>query len=386
MVFKDKSIKDEHEKRAKDALQPESTSKRSKLTLPVTSSVSTTNDTFDTLPDEVVLDKIIPFIGKEYLGIGAVNKRLNNLFKSSDIPNETSYGGYASFEALVSEFEENYNRYTMEFYHREKIVGHIVTGIICYNRDDLVTYVEKKQDKYLSHVICCEAANRGDITVLRKMFDIVDEDSLQYIRQRRHLCYNAAFEGKIECLKFLRDHTDPDEWNGSDLCGPAAHGGKLECLKYLHELGCEMNEDTCELAAGGGSLECLQYMHKHGCPWIAMGSYYAAREGHLDCLKFLHETGCPLTDETCIGAAEDGRLECLQYLHEHGCPWTDEACSACVGSNNGGHLECLRYLHENGCPWTIEACEDAAAARNYDCLRYMRDNGLEWDHYARYID
>ena len=57
--------------------------------------------------------------------------------------------------------------------------------------------------------------------------------------------------------------------------------------------GCPWDEGTCCWAAYNGHLECLKYLHENGCPWDEGTCSWAASNGHLECLKYLHENGCP---------------------------------------------------------------------------------------------
>ena len=38
-------------------------------------------------------------------------------------------------------------------------------------------------------------------------------------------------------------------------------------FENTHEKGCPWDEGTCSKAAYNGQLECLKYLHENGCPW-----------------------------------------------------------------------------------------------------------------------
>eukprot|EP00594_Rhizosolenia_setigera_P014024 CAMPEP_0178961764 /NCGR_PEP_ID=MMETSP0789-20121207/13926_1 /TAXON_ID=3005 /ORGANISM="Rhizosolenia setigera, Strain CCMP 1694" /LENGTH=110 /DNA_ID=CAMNT_0020645711 /DNA_START=410 /DNA_END=738 /DNA_ORIENTATION=+ len=74
---------------------------------------TTAPSTLDACPDEILIN-IAEFTGAHscYLGYGAVNKRINQLFNtySTKLSKSSPYGGYAPFQEIVKECEKKLMR------------------------------------------------------------------------------------------------------------------------------------------------------------------------------------------------------------------------------------------------------------------------------------
>lgn len=311
------------------------------------------SNTLDGLPIEVLLD-IYGFVGKYcYTGFGAVNKQINHMFKTYNLPKESSYIAYTPLQDVIDKFEVEFDEYNTPQYYCEKIA----VGIVFYRRKDLFEWAMREENRdFLIFGMYSMAAYYGNTVYLERLFgdpkfDVWDK---HYLIDMSELCNMAAMGGQVECLKYLREKYNCS-WT-SEACDMAACYGKLNCLIYLHEIGCEWGVIAPAHAASGGYLECLIYLHKHGCEW---------------------------DKDACSGAAGGGHLDCLKYLHENGCEWNHWSY---IRAARRGRLECLKYLHENGCPWESIVCERAAEAGQLECLRYMRDQGLEWSRYEEFLE
>ena len=66
-------------------------------------------------------------------------------------------------------------------------------------------------------------------------------------------------------------------------------------MRYAHEKGCEWDNYVCYVAAENNKLECLKYLHENGCPWDDRTCSVAAEYNNIECLKYAHENGweCP---------------------------------------------------------------------------------------------
>jgi len=62
-------------------------------------------------------------------------------------------------------------------------------------------------------------------------------------------------------------------------CYNAAYGGYLEILKWARENNCPWNEYTCTCAASGGHLETLKWARENNCPW---NEFTCAYGGYLE--------------------------------------------------------------------------------------------------------
>ena len=139
-----------------------------------------------------------------------------------------------------------------------------------------------------------------------------------------------------------------------ETCAAAAAGGRLEVLKWAREHGCDWDEVTCACAARGGHLEVLKWAREHGCPWeedIENSGKdccaCAAAGGHLEVLKWLREQDSPWDAKTCSLAAGGGHLEVLKWAREHHCPWDHWTRQL---AEEEGHLELLQWAVEHGAP------------------------------------
>ena len=104
---------------------------------------------------------------------------------------------------------------------------------------------------------------------------------------------------------------------------------------------------TCANAAKNGHLEVLKWLRENGCPWDDWTCLYAAEYGHLEVLKWVRENGCPWDEDTCALAAWNGHLEVLKWARENGCPWNWLTCASAAQND---HLEVLKWARENRCP------------------------------------
>ena len=70
----------------------------------------------------------------------------------------------------------------------------------------------------------------------------------------------------------------------------AADQGNLEMVKYCVANKCPINEFACANAAKNGHLECLKYLREEvKAPWDSETAAWAAANGHLHILEYLVE-------------------------------------------------------------------------------------------------
>ncbi|CAL6395545.1 unnamed protein product [Bathycoccus prasinos] len=172
----------------------------------------------------------------------------------------------------------------------------------------------------------------------------------------RRFCLEVAETNKLELLKWAREEKKC-KW-GEGTITAAARQGNLEMVKYCVANECPIDEDACAFAAFNGHLECLKYLREEvKAPWDSHTATWAAENGHLHILEYLverkYEKFSTLAYEY---AAENGHLDCLKYLHETAkAPWDDDAIRYAHDYN---HTECLQYLLDNDCPlpegWSYE--------------------------------
>lgn len=311
------------------------------------------------LPDDIISDNIFNFVGKDsYVGFGAVNKRFNRLYKTHCQTKKSSFAGYAKLAAITKDLEKR----NISMKPREILMPdeceHIVTGIVSFRRMDLLDWVVRTKNHFLYRYLCLQAVEDGRLIFMKKIFEIMDKDSLLYFQENAFITASAVEKGDLECLKFL--HQKGCEWIYMTAI-LAVEKGHVKCLKYLHQNGCEMIDNLCQIAASHGTVDCLKYLRENmSIPCDIQVPNSAAKNGHLECLRYLRENGCECNVETCKFAAHYGQLNCLKYLHESGCEWNSDCCAAAVSG--------------------------AVRDRNLDCLRYMREEGLKWRFYRKYLN
>ena len=134
----------------------------------------------------------------------------------------------------------------------------------------------------------------------------------------RSFCREVAETNKLELLKWIREEKKC-EWD-QDTINAATRGvrGNLEMVKYCVAHKCPINEFACANAAENGQLECLKYLREEAkAPWESHTAAWAAQNGHLHILEYLVERKYDQYSEfACENAAKYGHLDCLKYLRE----------------------------------------------------------------------
>ena len=169
-----------------------------------------------------------------------------------------------------------------------------------------------------------------------------------YLKDETDFCWQVAKTNKLELLKWAREEKKC-EWNVGTI-NMAADQGNLEMVKYCVANKCPVNEFACANAAKNGHLECLKYLREEvKAPWGWLTAAWAAQNGHLHILEYLVERKFDqFKTYACTSAAMNGHLDCLKYLHETAkVPWN---CFAVQNAHEKNQTECVQYLLDNYCP------------------------------------
>jgi hypothetical protein len=164
----------------------------------------------------------------------------------------------------------------------------------------------------------------------------------------RFFCWRVAQTNKLELLKWAREEKKC-EWDESTIIA-AAKQGNMKMVKYCVAKKCPIGVMTCANAAENGHLECLKYLREEAkAPWAWRTAASAAQNGHLHILEYLVERKYDkFDDDACAYAARRGQLDCLKYLHETAkAPWNSVAVREAHKKNQP---ECVHYLLDNNCP------------------------------------
>ena len=180
--------------------------------------------------------------------------------------------------------------------------------------------------------------------------------SLCWRKDEEYFCFRVAKTNKLELLKWAREEKKC-EWD-EETINVAVNQRNLEMVKYCVANECPVDEWACSDAAENGHLECLKYLREEAkAPWDSGAAIRAAQNGHLHILEYLVERKYDQFDEkACEYAATLGRVHCLKYLRETAKAPRDYACVQRADEN--GYRECLQYLLDNNCPlppgWVYE--------------------------------
>ena len=199
---------------------------------------------------------------------------------------------------------------------------------------------------------------------------------------RPRACDEAAENGHLECLKYLREVAKLP-WDHETGEG-AASGGHLHILKYLAErkYSCWLSwghDRACTLAAREGHLECLKFLREvMKMPWGKQAGVSAVIGGHYNVLEYLYKSKYPhFTAEMCAQAAKQDDVPALKYLRDVcKAPWDEETGNLAACSS--GHwkyekkYDAFYYLVQSKFPYfTANACLKACEYDNLECLKYL---------------
>ena len=194
----------------------------------------------------------------------------------------------------------------------------------------------------------------------------------------------AAFEGRLEVLQWLRQHECP--WEDSQVLDDAAANGHQTVIEWAVAAGCPMSKRCCENAARGGHFNLVKWLWARGHPLDgSIGS--AGARGDTAMMQWLRDEGCSMTEEDCASTASEGQLEALQWLRSKGCPWDDETTWQAAYH---GHLALLQWAHSSGCPLsrhTIDLVlgmdvEDVSYEKTLEILDWLLENDCPFDSYT----
>jgi hypothetical protein len=218
----------------------------------------------------------------------------------------------------------------------------------------------------------------------------------------------AAANGRIETLQWLRSHVPPCPWGGSTACA-AARAGRVDVLQMLADMEppCPIDESCGRIAAYCGHTDVLIWLREQNPPYPCDGVvlYYAAWKGSLSLLRYLVSTGaaaldaltlvgaiqsdvdsmqkvqwltalsppCPWASNACTTAAMLYKIHILVHLRSLAppCPWSEDTCTKAA---RNGDIQLLTWLRESHppCPWSSRVCEAAVAGNSIETLRWLR--------------
>ena len=114
----------------------------------------------------------------------------------------------------------------------------------------------------------------------------------RYWDKKTIFCYHVARTNKLEFLKWIREEKKC-KWDVRTIKA-AAGQGNLEMVKYCVANKCPVNGWALQNAAKNGHLECLKYLREEAkAYWDSSILHFAHANKHLECLRYAVEKKCP---------------------------------------------------------------------------------------------
>jgi len=238
----------------------------------------------------------------------------------------------------------------------------------------------------------------------------MDEAVLSFFLPKLQLtvntCEDAARQGHLQALQWLRGCTPQCPWDEWTLIGALEHRhfsivvwaraqdppcpwttgvfstavewGDLSVLQWLSDHGCPWDVEVFRAAAFRGNLSVMQWLRDHQCPWDTSVCSSAAFNGHLAVLQWLRENQCPWDEYTCMDAAQHGHLDLLMWARSQcpPCPWNASVCVATV-HGWGDWFPILQWLRACNppCPWDEQVCHWVADHNAWDIVKWCLERG-----------
>ena len=218
-------------------------------------------------------------------------------------------------------------------------------------------------------LLCTKAAETGNL------------EAIKALRAKNHpwnewTVYAAARNGHIEVTKWLMDNHCP--WD-KGVVGEAAMGGQLKMLEWLvGDLHLPLSEICCLNAASNGDIETLKWLRAHNCPWNSSVSDHAAEAGQVELLKWAVENGAPWSRSALKKLSDNHKLDIdlMKWAKEHNCAWDPFFLFTLAKNKMRDELE---WAVENGCPWDQTDCSVAAQVNDFEMLKWMHEHGCGWN-------
>ena len=172
------------------------------------------------------------------------------------------------------------------------------SGVATTNKLELLKWAREVKNCEWDEETINAAACHGNLEMLKYCFD----NDGPY--DEKEACRQAADEGHLDCLRFLFDKVKPSRETEEDAAIQAACGGHLGILKYLlveeRKISAGVKRACVYNAAWYGRLDCLKYFVEEAKvplnDWLDIAS--ARYREHPECVNYLLEKGCPEpTDE-----------------------------------------------------------------------------------------
>lgn len=145
-------------------------------------------------------------------------------------------------------------------------------------------------------------------------------DVLEWLFQRgqmpREPLMDAAVDsGSTKVLEWAFSKNSEWERGSERHYVKAARSNQAGVIEWLHNKGCPCDTEACREAADNGSLECLKYMRRNGFPWDARYVTLAATRSECPrTIMWLHGEGCLFGEQICLKMAKSDKLDFVKWF------------------------------------------------------------------------
>lgn len=158
-----------------------------------------------------------------------------------------------------------------------------------------------------------------------------------------------------QCVKFMLsiDNLSKD----CDVMIEAVIYGNIELLDNMHKLGYPLCDDLFYYASINGKIECMKYLKEHGIETDYITVIRTAAFGEIESLKYLVEIGHTLDINAAAVALKREHFSCFEFILQHGIKWnikyTLDIAQYIVSEKP------LNYLIDHNYPINYEVFENA---------------------------
>lgn len=174
----------------------------------------------------------------------------------------------------------------------------------------------------------------------------------------------AAQGGNLELLGWLIHNNC--QINTGELLKCAAYGGHNHIISWvLEKFNCNTKSlEVCTFAAYGGKLETLKFLKQKNFPWDYRVLIYAVINGDIDMIKWTLMNGCPWTDVIYSDLVKLDNIEIFDWLYENNYKPPQRLIYSTIRQNN---LELIIWAINHGCVFDDHA-KEIAIMENYTRL------------------
>ena len=381
------------------------------------------------LYNEIVISKIINYIGTGYYCKSFINKNFNNSYKKQKInerKNEISelnlnryrYNNVISyFYFIFKDSQYNYETNFVTFQYSEILQKYGFIYACQFNNIKCLKYLHETEKSKITNVAlsvclqngsfecllyCLNHINFSDYYKNLKIFTNNDistfcsnseNNSLNILYDIINHCYdNININGLLKCLQFVHIN-NIIEWDTKNISDAILHRGYdyPQIMQYAIDNGCNFDyENTTIILSERGSVKCLDFALKQYilCD-INLCCNIACQHEQINVLQYFHDVlNYEFLFEQYKCAAHFQKINVLKYLYSIKkindpilCSIAADGCEQnCESRRYWIHdLKCLQFLHQQGCDWDKQLTINAVLTGFIEGLQYAIKHGCPYD-------